>query len=135
MAHGWLEFSNSSTSGSDMVSASHSRLDAHQLNRRKFLAGGWCDEQMVRRTNALAKDGATIVIHARAERLSEIKQAIADIHGLTVKGQNSDGRLIAVMTPGTPEHVSIALLSLMDVPGVVNAVLADNNTPACGESA
>jgi len=118
-----------------MVSAVHSWLEAPHLNRRKFLVGGWYDKQIARRSIARAYDGAAIVVHTRPERLNEIKQAIADIHGLAVKGQNPDGRLIAIATPGTPEHVSVALLRLMDVPGVVNAVLADNNTPAYGETA
>jgi|GEM_PF-3301760 len=119
-----------------MVSAAPSLSDAPRVNRRKFLVGGWYDKQIVHRFNAPAsQDRAAIVIHARPERLNEIKRAVDDIHGLAVKGQNSDGRLIVVVTPDTPEHVSVALLSLMDVPGVVNAVLADDNTPASGENA
>ena len=119
-----------------MVSAVHSTLDVPRLNRRKFLVGGWYDKQIVHRSSAPAsQDGSAIVVHARPERLNEIKQAIVNIHGLAVKGQNSDGRLIVVVTPDTPECVSIALLNLMDVPGVVNAVLADSNTRACGENA
>jgi len=89
---------------------------------------------MERRSDALVSDEAAIVIHARPERLNEVKQSITEMHGLAVKGQDSDGRLVAVVTPSTPEHVSVALLSLMDVPGVVNAVLTDR-IPDCGENA
>ncbi|MCL2713325.1 MAG: chaperone NapD [Alphaproteobacteria bacterium] len=103
-------------------SAVHSSQDALRLDRRKFLVGGWYNN----RPRLSSQHGATIVIHVRPDRRVAVSEAIAELPGLAVKGHDAQGPLIASLSPATSDDVSFALLSIMDIAGVVNAVLTDH---------
>jgi len=106
-----------------------------QLDRRAFLGGTWLRQQPdgivqpVVRAPAISTAVATLLVHVRPERLSETEKAITALDGIRVQSRSPIGRLMVTTEMTDSVSVGLTLDTILSLPGVINASLA-NSTPA-----
>lgn len=111
-----------------MTSASTLVSVGYRLDRRKFLGGAWLCRRHDGEGQPAARpvEVASILVHARPERLAEVEQAIAALGGINIRSRNPIGRLMVAVEATHPGAIGAALNTIVTVPGVLTAALASS---------